>query len=208
MLDETRKQEKRERILEAAARVFAMRGYNRTLIANIAAQAGVGKGTVYEYFDSKADLFFAVFEWFNDQLATKALVQIQDLEGPAAKRLKVLINSLTSAFVEIEDLYSLVMEFWAATASSDMRRRLGEEFRRIYDDYRRLIAGLIQEGITRGEFRSDLNVESVAAGLVGALDGIFLQAWFDDNIAPVPLARNFLDSVIRGLLFRTEGGEG
>jgi AcrR family transcriptional regulator len=206
MINEVPKKEKRGRIIEAAAQVFAMRGYNRTLIADIALQAGIGKGTIYEYFDSKAELFFAVFEWFNEQLAASTLVQIQELGGPASKRLAVLIDSLTTALTEIEDLYSLVMEFWAATTSSEMRRRLGEEFRRIYDDYRQLIGGLVREGILHGEFRADVNVEAIAAGLVGALDGIFLQAWFDDSIAPISLANSFLDSVIRGLALEPTGG--
>jgi AcrR family transcriptional regulator len=59
-----RKQNKKSLIIEAAARVFANRGYNSTLIAEIATEAGIGKGTIYEYFPSKEDLFFAVFEWF------------------------------------------------------------------------------------------------------------------------------------------------
>ena len=41
------KQEKWSLILDAAARVFAKRGYNRTLVTDIAAQAGIGKGTIY-----------------------------------------------------------------------------------------------------------------------------------------------------------------
>ncbi|MDH7498134.1 MAG: helix-turn-helix domain-containing protein, partial [Syntrophomonadaceae bacterium] len=51
------RKEKRQLILEAAARVFSQRGYHQAKVEEIAAAAGVGKGTVYEYFDSKLELF-------------------------------------------------------------------------------------------------------------------------------------------------------
>ena len=51
-------------LLEAAAKVFSERGFKRTTIAEVARRADVGKGTIYEYFDSKESLFLALFEWF------------------------------------------------------------------------------------------------------------------------------------------------
>lgn len=49
--------DKRQQILAAATQVFARKGFHQAKIADIAAAAGVGKGTVYEYFPSKKDLF-------------------------------------------------------------------------------------------------------------------------------------------------------
>lgn len=49
--------DKRQQILTAAARVFAARGFHRAKMADIALEAGVGKGTIYEYFPSKKELF-------------------------------------------------------------------------------------------------------------------------------------------------------
>ncbi|MGI9951448.1 TetR/AcrR family transcriptional regulator [Moorellaceae bacterium AZ2] len=49
--------DKRRQILRAAARVFAARGYHQAKMAEIALEAGVGKGTLYEYFPSKKELF-------------------------------------------------------------------------------------------------------------------------------------------------------
>jgi len=58
------KTNKRNQIIEAAAQVFARSGYSNAVVADIALQANIGKGTIYEYFNSKEDLFFTVFEWF------------------------------------------------------------------------------------------------------------------------------------------------
>lgn len=49
--------DKRQQILMAAARVFADRGFHRATVSDIAGEAGVGKGTIYEYFPSKKELF-------------------------------------------------------------------------------------------------------------------------------------------------------
>ncbi|WP_406677238.1 TetR/AcrR family transcriptional regulator [Moorella sp. ACPs] len=61
--------DKRQQILAAATGVFATRGFYQAKIADIAAAAGVGKGTVYEYFRSKKDLFQQLLlHLFNDHL--------------------------------------------------------------------------------------------------------------------------------------------
>ena len=53
---------KRERILEAAERVFALRGFYAAKVADIAREAGVADGTIYLYFKSKDDLLISLFE--------------------------------------------------------------------------------------------------------------------------------------------------
>jgi len=63
---------------------------------------------------------------------------------------------------------------------------------------------LIRAGIQRGEFRPDVNPESIAAALVGTWDALFLQAWFEKNFDPFTTARNFLEVVLKGLSNSTE----
>ena len=52
-------QEKELAILDAASRVFASRPFHEVLIDTIASDAGIGKGTIYRYFETKEDLYFA-----------------------------------------------------------------------------------------------------------------------------------------------------
>ena len=191
--------DKKDRILEAAARVFAQKGYAGTAVADIAVQAEIGKGTLYTYFDSKEDLFFAVFEWYKIQTRDAAKVNIAVLGGSASKRLEALSDSFMGRWHEIKDVFTLTMEFWAASSSSQMQDRFKANFRNTYQEFRGIVKSLIQEGIERGEFRSDINPDSVAAALVGAWDALFLQAWFEDNFDPVTIAREFLSIIIKGL---------
>jgi AcrR family transcriptional regulator len=190
---------KKVRIIEAAARVFAQKGYAGAAVADIAVKAEIGKGTIYAYFDSKEDLFFAVFEWSMLQTGGAAKVSVSHLGASAAQRLEALSDSIMAMWDEIRDAFTLTIEFWAASSSSQMPQRFKEAFRRLYEEFRAIVVSLIRDGIERGEFRSDVNAESVAAALVGTWDALFLQAWFEDNFNPVKTARDFLEVVIRGL---------
>ena len=207
MKKELLKKEKRDHILKSAAQVFARRGYNRTLIADIATEADIGKGTVYEYFKSKEDLFFAVFEWFVKTSETDVKDHIAALGGSVSDRLMVLSRSLMETWIGVGDLYTLVMEFWSASASSKMRNQFKNAFRKGYQDYRYLVSALIQEGIDRGEFRVDVDKASLAASLVGTWDALLLQAWFDDGFDPLAVAEHFMSMVIRGMRCEKDGSE-
>lgn len=196
---EKHKEQKKARIIKAAAQVFADRGFSGTVMADIADRAGIGKGTLYEYFDSKEDLFFAVFEWFTQETEAAAKVSISALGGSVSERLAVLSESVMQSWLEMKDHFTLVMEFWAASASSQMKQRFKGYFRQAYEDFRRIVAALIREGIEHGEFREDIVPESVAAALVGTWDALLLQAWFDETFDPLTTARDFVAVLIRGL---------
>jgi AcrR family transcriptional regulator len=191
---------KKDRIIEAAAWVFAQKGYAGSSVADIAVKAEIGKGTIYGYFDSKEDLFFAVFECFILRTGGAAKVSISHLGGSAAQRLEALSDSIIGMWDEIKDAFTLTMEFWAASSSSKFRERFKEAFRRLYGEFRGIVIALIHDGIGRGEFRSDVDPESIAAALVGTWDALFIQAWFENNFDPLKTGRNFLNVVIRGLL--------
>ena len=96
-------------------------------------------------------------------------------------------------------LYTLVMEFWSASASSKMRDRFKEAFREAYKDFRHIVSTLISEGIDRGEFSPNVDAEAIAAALVGTWDALLLQAWFDEGFDPLLAARKHMAIVLRGM---------
>ena len=72
-------EQKRERILRAAVKIFSLTGLDKGTIASVAKEAGIGKGTIYEYFSSKEDIFIAIFDMF----FAKMMPGIQELvDGP------------------------------------------------------------------------------------------------------------------------------
>lgn len=194
-----RRLEKQRRIIEAAARVFARKGYSGTLMADIAVEAGVGKGTVYQYFSSKEDLFFEVFDWYVKKVGEAATVEISALSRTASEKIMTLGITVVQACVDMAEMYGLVIEFWAASATLRIKDRFQEAFRQGYAAYRDVVAALIVEGIERREFRGDIEPSAVAATLVGTWDALGLQAWFDKAFDPVAANENFMKVFVRGL---------
>ena len=186
-------------ILRAATQVLAEQGYQAATMDAIADRAGIGKGTLYEYFRDKQDLFFAVFD---DYIASMARLARQSAELPsttAAAQIQQVIHPVLAMSAEARDLFPLVFEFWAASASPNRRTRVAALFRDNYAEFRRLIAEQIHRGQQQGEFDRTADASRIAAVLVGALDGLFLQAWFDPTLDPVSMGDDFVKVLLRGL---------
>ena len=186
-------------IVDAAAAVFAERGFRAARVADVAARAGIGKGTVYEYFRSKEDLFLAVFRAFETATLDGAAPAAEASPGSAADFLRAFADATLKELRENLYFYPLTMEFWSAAATSDLRDRLMVEFRELYAGYRTFVAAAIRRGMEGGEFGTHVDPEHVAASLVGAIDALFLQAWFDPAFDPVAAGNHFVEVVLRGM---------
>jgi AcrR family transcriptional regulator len=189
---------KRENIIRAATRTFAGKGYAATRIIDVARCAGIGKGTIYEYFKSKEDLFFAVFQQVMQDTEVPIAASVSR-PGSVDRRLRALAESLIGSWLEKLELYSLVMEFWSAAAASASRDRFKDAFRNGYQGFRRSIAALIEEGMAAGEFSPECRPYEVASGLIGMWDAMLLQAWADDTFDALEAVRPCMDTMLDGL---------
>lgn len=190
---------KKGAIIKAATMVFAQKGYAGTRMAEVAHTAGIGKGTTYEYFRSKEDLFFAVFEQLMVESGEQITAVASSTSGSAADRLNLLSGALISSWVPRLDLYGLVLEFWSAASASPGRRRFKNAFQAAYAEFRQLVADLIKEGVSNGEFFNATNPEKIAAAVIGSWDALLLQAWLDQGFDPVGAAQEHMTVLLKGL---------
>ena len=79
------KESKRLEILMAAMQVFARKGVTNSKMAEIAEAAGIGKGTIYEYFASKEDIFGLAFQYFFHDVQQKILQTLEGTDDPIEK---------------------------------------------------------------------------------------------------------------------------
>jgi AcrR family transcriptional regulator len=198
VLDNTALTGKRQLLVESAARVFAQRGFTATRVADIAAAAGVGKGTVYEYFSSKEELFFAVFEWIDDRIRRRVGAAVAE-PGSAREQLRAMVVESALIVSEHREVFSLNLDFWAASRGSAFEPRFTEACRSIYQKYRGIVSGLIRRGQADGEFGAQLDADGLAVVIVSALDGLGVQCWFDDAIDPRAAAESFAEALCDGL---------
>ena len=176
------KQAKKLDILHAAAKVFAQKGVVNTKMVDIAAEAGIGKGTIYEYYRSKEEIFGDSFRLIFDHMESQLADAIGNTDDPVLK-LQKLINVTLKEFLEHSgDLAGIMMDFWAEgvrTKNDEIMNVINLE--QIYSEYRIMIADILHDGINKGVFR-EVDANSLAAIIIGSLDGIMLQWIINKNL--------------------------
>ncbi len=189
---------KRKILVEAAARVFAKQGFTNTRISDISQHAGVGKGTVYEYFSSKEELFFAVFQWLNNEIRSRVDASVDD-GTPAREVLSAIFLTSAEIISEHREIFSMNLEFWAASRGSAFEDQFSSACRSLYREYRALTADVIRRGQLNGEFRPDIDADQLATVIVSALDGLGVQCWFDESVEAVKVSEAFAGALCNGL---------
>jgi len=190
--------EKRPLILRAATEVFAEQGFNSVTVAAIADRAGIGKGTVYEYFSSKDELLFAVFEWMNKGIFDR-IHGLIEVGGTTLERLRSLLDLGAQITREQMEMQAVVLDFWSASRGTRVEERYNQACLATFRSYRRLLADVIREGQTAGEIRSDVDPEAVATMVVAAMDGLGVQIFFDRELDPDTTVSGFGDVLLAGL---------
>lgn len=120
----TRRAETRARLLEAAAEVYALRGFGGATLDEVAAQAGLTKGAVYDHFGSKENLLLALMEeYLAGQLA--AQLGLFDRQQVTWERPLVASEEWMGGLRERPDRFRLFVELWThAQRDARLRRHL------------------------------------------------------------------------------------
>ena len=194
------KQAKKLEILKAAIEVFAKIGVTNTKMADIAESAGIGKGTIYEYFRSKEDIFAEAYRLVYEESEAKVRLVIESDLDPEAK-LRELMTVTTRAFLgENGEFARIIMDFWSEGVRN-RNDRTAEiiDLKQTYADYRVMIASILEEGVHNGVFRV-ANPAMTASVLIGAMDGVILQWILDPKVFDPEVAVGvLLDSYLSGI---------
>jgi len=192
------REERRRALAAAAAEVFTEKGFAGTRIADVAERAGVGKGTVYEYFRSKEELFFAVFEAMTREEMARLGAEL-DRDAPSLDRLAAMVRSMVSDAVAQVELYGLTLEFWSGCTNEAFGEQLRTEFSALYQGFRAHVAAIVRQGQEAGELRPEVDPEGLAASVVGAIDALGLQYWIDRGVDATAAAEALLEVLSAGL---------
>jgi len=161
------------RIIEAAIQVFAREGLVKGKIVDIAKEAGIGKGTVYEYFRSKEEIFSAIEESLMDNIF-QALEKIAATSLSPAKKLEAIMNKCIYQIVAMGHGLLIVTEIWAQAGREHWHTHQPANLAGKYDRFRELIVRILRQGIETGEFRP-MNEDGVATLLMAFIDGLSWQ---------------------------------
>lgn len=196
-----RKDARPQELLDAALDLFVERGYAATRLEDVAAQAGVSKGTLYLYFTNKEELFKAVVRENMLPVLAEAEQSIDQYQG-------------TSAALFREFILGWWQQIGATKLSGITKLMMAEsgnfpEVAQFYHDEvisrsNTIIIRMLKRGIARGEFR---NVDVVQANKVICAPVIMLMMWKhsfgacqNDSMSADDYLQCFIDLLLRGLL--------
>lgn len=163
------REQRRAEIMEAAIKVFGEYGYHQGKVEEIAKYAGIGKGTIYEYFDSKKDIFHYSLRYIF-QSYTGGIKQSVEMETTTRGKLIVLLDY----HYEFIRTYSEMMERSFSHFENilvEIRPYVEENGKNIYN----FILNIIMEGIEKGELRPDLDKEVASIIILGIMSSSHLK---------------------------------
>lgn len=177
-----RKEETHQRLLAAAQRVMARKGYARATVDEIAREAGCTKGAFYFHFNSKEDMFMALLEKRFREQQEMLSVTFASLEPPH----EAVRQSLEAVFVYSSrnpDWTLLFMEFWLYAARHEKaRQRLAQ----VNAMWRAFLTKILQRGQEEGIINPRIDATVAASALMGLVSGINLQSRVDRRAVPMP----------------------
>lgn len=195
-------EERRRRILDAAAVVFARRGYHLARTREIAAEAGVAEGTIYNYFANKRDLLLAIIQQVTVESVPDILTQI-DAYQDARSWFKAALRDRLAMLSRNRDLIIAVLPEMITD------RELQQEYL-----HQVIIPSIVKfmplaQMVFRDTEMRDFSSHVVLPAMIGASVTAFLfSEWGDlplgERPSPADLADDLVDFFLDGLLRRVD----
>ena len=164
---------KRQEILEAAIAVFLEKGYHGAKMADIAVAAGMGKGTLYEYFPTKEALPKEIFNLFFAGL-DEQLAQLQQSEqGP----IDIIVAGIQLSLADMDEFAAVMPLCFELLGSKALNESLGlsEYFEGWLEQLNQFFVATLVAGQESGQITLALNAKAFARMLVSTVDGMGLH---------------------------------
>ena len=169
VVDEQMREATRQRIIHEAAGEFARLGFDQANINTIAELAGIGKGTIYLYFENKRELFLTMLRYIAQAQMTSIRLALAR-EGTLQQRLERLFCAFVHLAEQESDSFNVYM-----SALYGVNRAFQDEATKLLRDYVAVIALMLEEGRTRGEITCS-NMESTALMVLSLTESYVLSA--------------------------------
>lgn len=188
------RQERRQKILAAATDLFGANSYDSVQMRDVAAQAEVGKPTLYRYFPSKEELFLEVFKSGLDRLDAEVAAILTDRDQPGRSLERLLLALLNALGGQVASLRMLTDD------QSAVMRRWRNEFRRRRRPFVEAARTILEQGIASGEFRA-VDLEAVPSMLIGLVRGGLIGT---DRLPREQFSVAMIDLVVHALSARAQ----
>jgi AcrR family transcriptional regulator len=173
--------DRRQEILEAAARVITDRGLAETRISDIAERCGVSPGLILYYFESKDRLLVEALTHANDQFYLRLSRELRRMPSAFEQLSRIVELSVPGLLPEYErlDEWALWIEIWVRALRDPNLAKEREELDR---RWRQSIADIIRRGRGTGEFPEGEDADELGLQIGAMIDGLAIQVLMNDTV--------------------------
>jgi AcrR family transcriptional regulator len=184
---------KKEKIIKYAFDVFAEKGYSQASMDDIVKASGISKGGIYNYFSSKEEIFLAIA---NSRFSQRHSI-IKSFPNTISNRekiIKYITWTLTGLFDgRNQKLARFTFEFWSVIARNpNMSDKSKERYKLFYND----LSEILQQGVTCGEFKGNLDISSMVYIILSTMDGISFMSSVMGIAITDNVVENYLDMIL------------
>jgi len=173
---------KRREIALAALDVFAEDGFEGASVSKIADLANIGKGTVYEYFETKEEIFLTALEAWSDLLSCDMQRAIEAISEPTEK-LRVLMRNSMTPIMKDPRIMGLIVSMMPLIQKNKEFLIKSELYQQTHGSTEKMIVRILQQGVKAGAFRPETAkyADRHAVNLVAFLHGLWAHGYIEQR---------------------------
>ena len=189
------KKDRKHQILEAALRIFIIKGYSKTTMDDIVNASNLSKGALYHYYKSKKDLFLSLIDHW-EIYTFKDFYKKTSNNKTASDTLRFFGQNVLKTLENKKYAYIAEVEFWAL---SNQDKEIRERSQLLYDKLLNLFEKVVEKGIKNKEFKN-LNIRKTAMVILAVFQGINWFVIFNEKlISPKEYIENSIEIVINSI---------
>jgi AcrR family transcriptional regulator len=183
---------RKEQIMQVAARLFKNKGYEATSMRHIASDLGIEAASLYHHIKSKEEILIAICFDMADRFIT-ALKEVNDIYFNAEERLRMAIQYHVQITCENLDNTAVFLSEWRSLPEPKL-----SEFRKLRDSYEQQFRIIVKDGATEDLF-DDVDEKFAALTILSSVN--WIHQWYkaDGSMNPSQIAKKLADIIICGI---------
>jgi TetR/AcrR family transcriptional regulator len=171
--------EKQDRIINAAIKEFAQKGYDHASTNEIVKEAGISKGLLFHYFGNKKQMYFYLFDYCNKIIADEFYKKINLAETDFFARIRQGVKIKVELLTTYPEIFKFLEEAFLEDSTE-----IKVEFEKKKKELNDINIGKIYEGIDISKFREDMDIKKILKIITFTFEGLSNEELYKAKLSP------------------------